>query len=150
MIVRFLVGTSEEDALVKVYSKLYSNADRMPIGASQPLVKRTRLTMCRSALTLWGGHYDGYQLRQMADEMQHTIGQIPDVSETTVIGGQPRAMRVVLSTEKLTAYGLSPMAIVGLASCECERAGRRIFRGQSGSPRGRGQSIHTAARIWTQ
>ena len=36
-----------------------------------------------------------------------------DVSETTIIGGLPRTMRVVLSTEKLNAYGLSPMAIVG-------------------------------------
>src|SRR5208282_3433614 len=54
-----------------------------------------------------------YQLRAIADEMQHDIGQISDVSETTIIGGLPRTMRVVLSTEKLGAYGLSPLAIVG-------------------------------------
>jgi multidrug efflux pump subunit AcrB len=65
------------------------------------------------AMTLWGEHYNGYQLRAIADEMQHNIAQISDVSETTVIGGLPRTMRVVLSTEKLSAYGLSPMAIVG-------------------------------------
>jgi multidrug efflux pump subunit AcrB len=45
--------------------------------------------------------------------MQHNIEQIGDVSETSIIGGLPRTMRVVLSTEKLNAYGLSPMAIVG-------------------------------------
>ena len=45
--------------------------------------------------------------------MQHNFEQISDVSETTIIGGLPRTMRVVLSTEKLSAYGLSPMAIVG-------------------------------------
>src|SRR5208282_6747248 len=32
VIVRFLVGTSQEDALIKVYSKLYSNFDLMPPG----------------------------------------------------------------------------------------------------------------------
>ena len=39
VIVRFKVGTPEQDALVKVYSKLYSNADRTPVGASPSLVK---------------------------------------------------------------------------------------------------------------
>ena len=114
VIVRFLVGTPQEDALIKVYSKLYSNFDHMPSGASQPLIKARSIDdVPILALTLWGEHYDGYQLRAIAAEMQHNIEQISDVSETTIIGGLPRAMRVVLSTEKLSAYGLSPMAIVG-------------------------------------
>ncbi len=113
VIVRFLVGTSEEDALVKAYSKLYSNADRMPVGTSQPLVKVHSIDdVPILAVTLWGEHYDGYQLRQMADEVQNTIRQIPDVSETTVIGGQPRAMRVVLSSAKLAAFGIAPETVV--------------------------------------
>jgi multidrug efflux pump subunit AcrB len=114
VIVRFLVGTPQEDALIKVYSKLYSNFEAMPPGASQPLIKARSIDdVPILALTLWGEHYDGYQLRTIAAEMQNNIEQISDVSETTIIGGLPRAMRVVLSTEKLSAYGLSPMAIVG-------------------------------------
>jgi multidrug efflux pump subunit AcrB len=114
VIVRFLVGTPQEDALIKVYNKLYSNFDLMPPGISQPLIKaRTIDDVPILALTLWGEHYNGYQLRAIADEMQHKIEQISDVSETSVIGGLPRTMRVVLSTQKLNAYGLSPMAIVG-------------------------------------
>ena len=114
VIVRFLVGTPQEDALIKVYSKLYSNFDRMPPGVSQPLIKARSIDdVPILAMTLWGEHYDGYQLRAIAAEMQHNIEQISDVSETTIIGGLPRTMRVVLSTEKLSAYGLSPMAIVG-------------------------------------
>ena len=114
VIVRFLVGTPQEDALIKVYSKLYSNFDRMPPGVSQPLIKARSIDdVPILAMTLWGEHYNGYQLRAIAAEMQHNIAQIGDVSETTIIGGLPRSMRVVLSTEKLNAYGLSPMAIVG-------------------------------------
>jgi multidrug efflux pump subunit AcrB len=114
VIVRFLVGTPQEDALIKVYSKLYSNFDRMPPGVSQPIIKARSIDdVPILALTLWGEHYDGFQLRAIAAEMQHNIEQISDVSETTIIGGLPRTMRVVLSTEKLSAYGLSPMAIVG-------------------------------------
>lgn len=114
VIVRFLVGTSQEDALIKVYSKLYSNADRMPQGASQPLVKARSIDdVPILALTLWGAPYNGYQLRQMADEVEHTIRQIPDVSETKVIGGQPRAMRVILDSTKLAAFGFGPDDVVG-------------------------------------
>ena len=114
VIVRFLVGTPQEDALIKVYSKLYSNFDRMPPGVSQPLIKaRTIDDVPILSLTLWGEHYNGYQLRAIADEVQHSIQQVDNVSETTIIGGLPRTMRVVLSTAKLNAYGLSPMAIVG-------------------------------------
>lgn len=114
VIVRFLVGTPQEDALIKVYSKLYSNFDRIPPGVTQPIIKARSIDdVPILSLTLWGEHYDGYQLRAIADEIQHRIEQIPDVSESTVIGGLPRAMRVVLSTSKLNAYSLSPLAIVG-------------------------------------
>ncbi|MFZ0633622.1 MAG: efflux RND transporter permease subunit [Acidobacteriaceae bacterium] len=113
VIVRFKVGTPEEDALVKVYSKTYSNASVLPQGASQPMIKARSIDdVPILALTLWGKNYNGYQLRQMADEVQHTIRQIPDVSETSVIGGQPREMRVVLDSAKLAAFGMSPADVV--------------------------------------
>ena len=114
VIVRFLVGTPQEDALIKVYSKLYSNFDQIPPGVSQPIIKARSIDdVPILSLTLWGEHYNGYQLRAIADEVQHNIETIPDVSESTVIGGLPRTMRVMLSAAKLDAYGLSPLAIVG-------------------------------------
>jgi len=114
VIVRFLVGTPQEDALIKVYSKLYSNFDRMPPGVSQPIIKARSIDdVPILALTLWGQHYNAYQLRAIADEIQYNINQISDVSETSVIGGLPRTLRVILGAAKLDAYGLSPMTIVG-------------------------------------
>jgi multidrug efflux pump subunit AcrB len=114
VIVRFLVGTPQEDALIKVYSKLYSNFDHLPPGVSQPIIKARSIDdVPILSLTLWGERYNAFQLRAIADEIQYNINQISDVSETSVIGGLPRTMRVVLSTAKLNAYGLSPMTIVG-------------------------------------
>jgi multidrug efflux pump subunit AcrB len=114
VIVRFLVGTPQEDALIKVYSKLYSNFDRIPPGVSQPIIKARSIDdVPILSLTLWGERYNGYQLRAIADEVQHNLQQIPDVSESNVIGGLPRAMRVMLNTAKLNAYGQSPLAIAG-------------------------------------
>ena len=112
VIVRFLVGTSQEDALIKVYSKLYSNFDQIPPGVTQPIIKARSIDdVPILSLTLWGERYDGYQLRAIADEIHQNIEQIPDVSESSVIGGLPRTMRVILSVEKLNAFGLSALAV---------------------------------------
>jgi multidrug efflux pump subunit AcrB len=113
VIARFLVGTREEDALVKVYSKLYSNMDRFPQGATQPMVKERSIDdVPILSLTLWGGKYDSFQLRLIAAELEHSIQQVSDVSETNILGGQPRAMQVMLSSERLAAYAISPADVV--------------------------------------
>ena len=114
VIVRFLVGTPQEDALIKVYSKLYSNFDQIPPGVSQPIIKARSIDdVPILSVTLWGKNYNGYQLRAIAEEIQHNLQQIPDVSESTVIGGLPRTMRIMLDTSKLNAYGQSALAIAG-------------------------------------
>ena len=60
VIVRFYVGTKEEDAIVKTYNKLYSNFDRIPQGVSQPIIKARSIDdVPILALTLWGKNYDG-------------------------------------------------------------------------------------------
>src|SRR5713226_8760659 len=113
VIVRFYVGTKEEDAIVKTYNKLYSNFDRIPQGVSAPIIKvRSIDDVPILALTLWGKNYDAYQLRRVAGELEHSLKQLDDVSETTIIGGQPRKLRVVLDTQRLAAYGLTPSSVV--------------------------------------
>src|SRR6516225_1296186 len=113
VIVRFYVGTKEEDAIVKTYNKLYSNFDRIPQGVSQPIIKvRSIDDVPILALTLWGQNYDSYWLRQIAGELEHNLKQIDDVSETTIIGGLPRQVRVTLDSAKLAAYGMTPGSIV--------------------------------------
>jgi multidrug efflux pump subunit AcrB len=113
VIVRFYVGTKEEDAIVKTYNKLYSNFDKIPPGVSQPIIKvRSIDNVPILALTLWGEKYDSYRLRQAAGELEHAIKQVNDVSETALIGGQPRAVRVTLDTERMAAYALTPAQMV--------------------------------------
>ena len=127
LVVRFLVGTKEEDAIIKAYNKLYSNFDRIPQGVSQPLIKvRSIDDVPIFAVTLWGKHYDSYQLRQIAGELDSQLKQIDDVSETKIIGGLPRQVRVTLDTQKLAAYGMTPGAVVA----QLEQANAR---GEAGS-----------------
>ncbi len=113
LVVRFYVGTKEEDAIVQTYNKLYSNFDRIPPGVSQPVIKvRSIDDVPIMALTLWGKDYDSYRLRRIAGELENSLKPLEGVSETKIIGGQPRQIRVVLDTQKLAAYGLTPGAVI--------------------------------------
>jgi len=112
LIVRFYVGSKEEDAIIQTYNKLYSNFDRIPLGVSQPTIKvRSINNVPIMALTSWGKNYDSYQLRRIARETENFLRQLDDVSETTIIGGEPRQIRVVLDTQRLAAYCLTPAAV---------------------------------------
>ena len=80
LIVRFYVGTKEEDAIVRVYNKLYANLDRIPQGVSQPIIKpRSIDDVPILALTLWGPNYDAYQLRRIAAELEQSLKQLDDL-----------------------------------------------------------------------
>jgi multidrug efflux pump subunit AcrB len=113
VIVRFYVGSKEEDAIIQTYNKLYANFDRIPAGVSPPLIKvRSIDNVPIMALTLWGQNYDAYQLRRIAGELQDSLKKVDDVSETAILGGQPRQARIMLDTQRLAAYGLTPATVV--------------------------------------
>ena len=123
VIVRYEVGIKEEDAIVLTYNKMYSNFDRIPPGVSQPLIKvRSINDVPILTLTLWGAHYDGYQVRQIAAEVQHAVEQVDNVSETSLIGGQRRELRVLLDPQKLAAYRLGPPAVARALEASNQRA----------------------------
>lgn len=112
VIVRFLVGQNTEDSIVQLYNKLYANFDKIPPGVSQPLIKSRSIDdVPILTLTLWGEQSTGTELRQIAAQLDEQIKQVPDVSETTIIGGQKRQLRVELDPTRLNAFGLTPVAI---------------------------------------
>src|SRR6266545_1992843 len=104
-IVRFYVGQDEEKSIVRLNQKLLANFDRIPQGASQPLVKpRSIDDVPILALTLSSARYGDYELRRMAAQAHDAIKQAPDVSAVTLIGGRRREVRIVLDQGKLAGY----------------------------------------------
>jgi multidrug efflux pump subunit AcrB len=113
---RFTVGTEPETALTRLYGKLLANMDRMPPGATPPLVKLHGIAEVPIlTLTLSGGRDagDGYLLRQQAAELAGELKRIPDVAEVWVTGGAPREVAVTLDPQALAARGLSAAAVLG-------------------------------------
>jgi len=108
VIVRFKVGTDLEAALVRLNQKLQANFDRIPAGATPPLVKpRSIDDVPVLALTLHSATLDHLALRRLAAQLDDTVKAVPQVAETTLIGGTRRALRVQFDPVALAARGLA-------------------------------------------
>ncbi|VBB07802.1 acriflavin resistance protein [Lucifera butyrica] len=115
-IVRFKVGENAEDSLVKLYSKLMSNYDKIPPGVSRPLVRLKSIDdVPVLTLTLWSNddQYSSYELRRIATEVGDQIKQVDNVSDVSVIGGPERQIRITLDPVRLKAYHTSAYQIAG-------------------------------------
>lgn len=109
VVVRFLVGQDQERAFVRLREKLQSHYDIIPPGASQPIIKpRSIDDVPILALTLHSQTVDSFTLRQIASRVEQAIKSVPNVSETAIIGGRRRELRVTLDRSRLVGYGLGP------------------------------------------
>jgi len=110
--VRFEVGLDMEESLVRLYSTLMKNADRMPPGLQFPLVKAVTIDdVPFFTATMFGGDMDGGQLRSLADELRVDLEAVPEVRDVKVVGGYPREMRVELDPERLATYAIDPLVV---------------------------------------
>ncbi|HET6348566.1 MAG TPA: efflux RND transporter permease subunit, partial [Candidatus Krumholzibacteria bacterium] len=111
-IVRFKVGQDAEASSVKVHTKLMAHPDVIPPGAGPARVTPKGIDdVPVVALTLWSDGLDSYALRKVADEVALEIRKIDNISEVTVIGGEPRQITVQLDPALLRASNLSAVQI---------------------------------------
>ena len=111
-IVRFKVGEDPERSLVKLREKLDANAGEIPPGVSPPLVEERSIDdVPILALTLHSATYDHLALRRIAAQVDAEIKRVPQVSETKLIGGLRRQMRVHLDPAALAARSLGPAEV---------------------------------------
>ena len=126
-IVRFQVGSDPDASLVKVSEKLRANRDRMPYGVAFPLIKpRSIDDVPILALTFHSGRYDHLTLRRLVAQVDDAVKQVPQVAETTVIGGARRELRVLLDPARLASRGLSPVGIIPML----QQANRQFRSGE--------------------
>lgn len=106
--VQFKVGQDQERSLVKMYNQLMQNLDRIPPGASQPVVKPIDVDdVPVLTVTLSSKRMDGTQLREVGQKLLVQLRGVPGVSFSEVVGGAPRAVEVWISPARLAASGVS-------------------------------------------
>ncbi len=108
IIVRFLVGTSPDEAVVRVHAKIASAMDNSPVGMMPPVVKpRTIDDVPAVAYTLWSEDVSPSDLRQVADELRTELTRHPRVAQVWVLGGQRHVVRVDFDRERLASFNVS-------------------------------------------
>lgn len=110
--VRFRVGYDQIRSLVQIYNKLESNRDAVPPGVTGWIVKPVGIDDVPILdVTLWSETASDAALRRVADEILHRMQQVPDTGPSSVVGGRPRRIRVLLDANRLAGHGLAPLEL---------------------------------------
>jgi len=104
---QFYVGQDMERSLVKLYTEIMKNMDKMPAGVSMPLIKTRAIDdVPVMALTLWSAHYGDYSLKEIADALSTELKKVPDVAAVNIIGGRGKEVKVTLDKDKMAGNKL--------------------------------------------
>ncbi len=137
---RFLVGTDEDTAVLRVSEKIRAALDRIPKGIPEPLIVGRGindvpiLVFTLSAKADKAAEWNDNALHQVAEELQHEITKVSGVGQTFLVGGSPSEIRVEPNPEKLALYGVTLEQLIGKV-----RQANRAFL--AGAFREQGQSV---------
>lgn len=109
--VQFEVGVPRQEAIVRLYNQVYSNADWAPpgLGIGQPLVRPMGIDdVPVMALTLWTDdpQRGGVELVEVAHSLETELKRVPGTRDVFTVGGPDRTVLVELDSARLAAYGL--------------------------------------------
>ncbi|ANT64034.1 efflux RND transporter permease subunit [Prosthecochloris sp. CIB 2401] len=110
--VRYEVGDDTEESMVKLWATIMKHMDRMPAGMLPPLIKKVTIDdVPVLTLTLWGDGYGPYELRQTASKVADQLKSLENIGDVAIQGGLQRKLRIMLDTEALERYRISPLQI---------------------------------------
>ncbi len=110
--VRYKVGEDAEKSMVKLWSIIMKNMDKMPQGVQFPLMKKVSIDDVPVLnLTFWSKTKDPYQLRQTAAQVADELKKINNIGDVELKGGLKRQVKILLDKEKLLHFNVSPLQI---------------------------------------
>ncbi|MEI6847141.1 MAG: efflux RND transporter permease subunit [Chlorobiaceae bacterium] len=111
--VRYKVGEDAEKSMVKLWSTLMKNMDKMPLGVQFPLMKKVSIDDVPVLnLTFWSKTKDPYQLRQCAAQVADELKKISNIGDIELKGGLKRQVKIELNKDKLQRFNVTPLQIV--------------------------------------
>ncbi len=106
--VRFKVGEPMEPSLVKVHHKLMAIRQQLPENSSAPMVKSYSIDdVPFLTLTFSSKSRDDFALRSLVAPLARELSSTPDLSRVELLGGQKRAIRVIVDPKRLAEHGVS-------------------------------------------
>jgi len=109
--VQFEVGVPRQDALVRLYNKVFSNRDWFPedLGASQPVVKPQGIDdVPIVTLTLFDpqDRHSGEDLTRLAHALELELKRVSGTRDVYTVGGTPDRVNVRFDPARLAGHGL--------------------------------------------
>ena len=109
--VQFEVGEDRAQAIVRLYNKVFSNADWLPsnMGVGQPIIKPRGIDdVPVVALTLWSQNPQrtGVELLQVAHSLEAELKRVPGTRDIYSLGGTSRAVRILLDPVRLAGFNI--------------------------------------------
>ena len=115
--VRFYVGQDREESLIKLYNKVFQNIDKTTPGISGWVIKPVEIDDVPIVnATLYSKKHTTFELHRVAEEVVSALEHVRNTSRITIHGGEKRVLYVYLDTERLSAYNLSTMEVMGALS----------------------------------
>ncbi|MEO6172688.1 MAG: efflux RND transporter permease subunit, partial [Arenimonas sp.] len=131
--VEFTVGVPRQEAIIRLYNQVYSNADWAPanLGVGQPLVRPMGIDdVPVMSVTLWTDdpQRGGVELAQTAHMLEAELKRVLGTRDVYTIGAPDRAALVEVDAAALSAYGftLQDMSQSLLAANLVRQAGERV------------------------
>ncbi|HHI76787.1 MAG TPA: efflux RND transporter permease subunit, partial [Gammaproteobacteria bacterium] len=111
--VQYEVGEDRTDAIVRLFSKIFSKQDWLPpgLGVGQPIVKPKGIDdVPIVSLTLWSDDPDkgSYDLAQVAHAIEVELKRVPGTRDIYTIGDPDRVVAVTLDPQALASHNLDP------------------------------------------
>ncbi|MDX8388618.1 MAG: efflux RND transporter permease subunit [Ghiorsea sp.] len=104
----FDVGADKEISMVKLYDRIMQNMNRIPAGASQPLVKPMDVDdVPASVITLSSTELDELALKRLAERVREQLAPLEGVSVANIIGGRDHEIRIQIDAARMAAYGIT-------------------------------------------
>lgn len=111
VIVRFYVGENREDALVKLYNKLYSNQDRIPSSVVNWLIKPVEIDdvpiVVAAVYSTDPNRIDRHQLKRIADQATVGLKSIASTNGVEVVGGESKIVSIELDSVAMASFGIT-------------------------------------------
>ena len=114
---RFEVGTSAEDAILRVHDKVRANLDRIPLGIPEPLIVGRGIDdVAILSVTLSarpGEQVGANDLTRIARALQAEVAKTEDVGLTYLVGEATEAIRIAPDPDRLALYGVTLQQLAG-------------------------------------
>ena len=116
--VQFAVGIKYNDAIVRLYDTVNSNADWLPpnLGVLQPIVKPKGIDdvpIVALTFSTADPNRSAFELQQVARASEVEFKRIKGTRDISTIGGPDHVIRVVMDSERMNAFGVTPQDLAG-------------------------------------